>query len=336
MIDWSKGFVAKYQATIVDPRTWRDIETLDIISGSITYSNSGIRHSADISCRNFDHESERWIRIYLRASQNGESEQTPLFTGLASSPDYSYDGRVEESKLQCYSVLSTAEHIYLDLGWYVKAGTNGAVAIRDLLRDVTPAPIVIDGVSQTISQNIVAEENETNLTMVDKILEAINWRIYLEGDGTIHIAPFNQEPVAAFDHRENDILEKTISVDSNWDEIPNVFRAVGSGISSIARDENPNSRYSIPNRGREIWAQETNCKLNDGEKISDYAQRRLKELQEVSKNVDYTRRFRPGINIDDYIWLNYPQQKLTGLYRVDAQTLSIGYGGKVSEKVVGQ
>lgn len=336
MINWSKGIVARYYATMVNPNTWRDIEEFEIFSGSITYSNSGIRNSADISCRNFDHENEHWIRIYLKASQSGESEKTPLFTGLASSPDYSYDGRIEESKIQCDSVLSTAEHIYLDLGWYAKAGTNGAIAVRDLLSDVTPAPIVIDGVSQTLSQNIVAEENETNLSMADKILEAINWRIYLEGNGTIHIAPFNTEPVAIFDHRENDILEKSINIDNNWNEIPNVFRAVGSGISSIARDERANSKYSIQNRGREIWAQETNCQLNDGEKISDYAQRRLNELQEVNKNVDYVRRFIPGINIDDYVWLNYPEQKLSGLFKVESQTLNLSYGGTVSEKVVGK
>lgn len=335
MIDWSKGIVARYYASIVDPNTWRDTEDINILNGNITYSNSGIRNSADISCRNFDHENEYWIRIYLKASQSGESEKTPLFTGLASSPDYSYNGRVEESKVQCYSVLSPAEHIYLDLGWYARAGSNGAVAVRDLLSDVTPAPIVIDGTSQTLSQNIVAEENETNLTMADKILEAINWRIYLEGDGTIHIAPFSTEPVAVFDYRENDILEMSINVDSNWDEIPNVFRAVGSGISSVARDERSNSKFSIQNRGREIWAQETNCQLNDGEKISDYAQRRLGELQKISKNVDYVRRFRPGINIDDYVLLNYPEQRLNGFFQVNSQTLDLSYGGKVSEKVVG-
>ena len=60
MIEWSKGIVARYYASIVDPNTWRDIEDIQILSGSITYSNSGIRNSADISCRNFDHENEHW------------------------------------------------------------------------------------------------------------------------------------------------------------------------------------------------------------------------------------------------------------------------------------
>ena len=65
MIDWSKGIVARYYATMVDPKTWRDIETFDIIGGSINYTDSGIRGSADIDCKDFDHEKEYWVRIYL-------------------------------------------------------------------------------------------------------------------------------------------------------------------------------------------------------------------------------------------------------------------------------
>lgn len=335
MIDWSKGIVAKYYATMVDPETWRDIETFDIIGGSITFSNSGVRGSADIDCMSFDHENEHWIRIYLDAKQNNEGERVPLFTGLASSPDIKYNGRIQNSKVQCFSSLFPAEKKYLPLGWYAQAGTNGAIAIKDLLKDVTPAPVVIDGSSQSIVSNIVAESDETALTMVDKLLDAINWKIYIEGNGIIHIAPFTNSVKAVFGQEGNDVLEMDVTVSNNWDEIPNVFRAVGSGIASIAKDEDPNSKFSIVNRGREIWAQDTNCILNNGEKISDYAERRLKELQRVSKTVDYTRRFIPNIRIDDYVFLKYPEQNISGPFLIESQSINLGHGGQVSEKVIG-
>ena len=166
-------------------------------------------------------------------------------------------------------------------------------------------------------------------------MEVINWRIILDGNGTIHIAPFNNEIVETFSHQENDILEMNVTISSNWADIPNVFRAVGSGISSIAKDEDPSSPFSIPNRGREIWAQDTNCILNDGEKISEYASRKLREAQMVSKTIDYTRRFMPDIGIGDYVWLNYPDQDISGKFIIRSQTLNLGYGGQVSEQVVG-
>ena len=334
MIDWTKGIVARNYATIVDPNTWRDESSFDIIGGSINYTNTGIRGSADIDCREFNHESEYWVRLYLEASQNGESELIPLFTGLASSPGISYNGRIQESKVQCFSVLSPAEKVYLPLGWFLRAGTNGAIGIKDLLKDVIPAPVIIDGASSSITQNIVAENDETVLTMVDKILTAINWTIYLSGNGEVHISPFITDTVESFGYATNDVLEMSVSIANNWADIPNVFRAVGSGIASIAKDENPKSMFSIQNRGREIWAQETNCVLNDGEKISDYATRRLKELQKVSKTIDYTRRFMPNIHVNNRVWLNYPEQNISGPYIIESQTINIGYGSNVSEKVV--
>ena len=335
MINWSKGIVARYYATMVDPDTWRDIGSFDILGGSINYSDSGVRGSADINCKDFNHEKEYWIRIYLNARQQGEGELVPLFTGLASSPDVSYDGRIPSSKVQCFSVLSPADKVYLPLGWYAQMGSNGATTIRDLLIGVTPAPIVIDGSSASINQNIVAENGETHLSMVDKILTAINWKMYFDGDGTIHISPIQNDIIARFDKETNDVLEMSVSISSNWYDIPNVFRAVGSGISSIARDEDPDSKFSVPNRGREIWAEEQNCVLNNNEKISEYASRKLKELQNAYKTIDYTRRFRPGIRIGDIIWLNYPAQKLYGSFIIKSQNMDIGYGGRVSEQVVG-
>lgn len=335
MIDWSKGIVARYYATIVDPKTWRDVSSVDIMGGSITYSNSGVRGSADISCRDFNHDNEYWLRIYLDARQNGESELVPLFTGLGSSPDVTYNGQIPDSKVQCYSVLSPAENKYMPLGWFAQKGSNGAIMVKDLLTEVIPAPVVIDGSSSSITQNIIAENDETNLSMVDKILDVINWRLILDGNGTVHIAPISNSIAETFSYQDNDVLEMNVTISSNWSEIPNVFRAVGSGISSIAKDEDPNSVFSIQNRGREIWAQETNCVMNDGEKISEYAMRKLKEKQMVAKTVDYTRRFMPNIRIDDYVWLNYPEQNISGAFVIKSQTLNLGYGGQVSEQVVG-
>jgi hypothetical protein len=340
MINWSRGVVARYYATIVDPKTWKNVSEVNIIGGSIKYSSSGERASADIDCRSFDHDNEYWVRIYLEARQGSDAELIPLFTGVASVPDISYHGRTESSKLQCYSALSIADKIYLPLGWYVRKDSNGANIIRDLLKDSVPSPIVIDDIPNDepqpiIDQNIIAENSETVLSMVDRILNIIKWRLILDGDGTIHIAPYSDSIIATFDYRENDIFEMDVSISNNWYDVPNVYRAVGSGISSIARDEDPNSRFSIPNRGREIWVSEDNCVLASGEKIGDYAIRKLKEAQNIYKTLDYNRRFDPNVRVTDIVRINYLEQNISGLFMVKSQSLSIGYGGTVSEQAEG-
>ena len=336
MIDWSRGITARYYASIINPSTWRDESTIDIISGSIKYTNSGIRGSADLECSKIDHNKEYWIRIYLEANQDGAGELVPLFTGIASSPDTTYNGRMYNSKVQCYSVLSPAEKIYLPLGWFARAGTSGGSVIKDLLSEHIPAPIVLEDGSPALTSDVIAEKNETRLSMVDKILEAINWRIILFGNGTIKIAPKSSDQITAnFDYETNDVFEMNVTVSNNWYDVPNVFRAVGQGISSVAKDEDPNSKYSIPNRGREIWMQETDCILNKGEKISQYASRKLKEAQNVNKTIDYTRRFIPEIHISDYVYLNYPEQNINGIFVIESQDINLKYAGQVSEQVKG-
>lgn len=339
MIDWSKGIVSRYYATIVDPVTWRDVSEVDIISGSIKYSDNNERVSADVDCRSFDRDSEYWIRLYLLARQSGESERIPLFTGIVSVPDVTYNGRIEDNKLQCYSALSLASKIYLPLGWYSGMGVDGTKIIKTILTEHIPAPIVIDNseesVSPILSQNIVAEGGETCLSMVDKILTAINWRLFVDGNGTIHISPYSNEVVAFFDYQDNDIFEMDVTVSNNWYDVPNVYRAVGSGISSVVKDEDPNSRFSIQNRGREIWVNETDVVLSNNEKIGDYALRKLKEAQQIHKTLDYTRRFDPNVKISDYVRINYLAQGISGIFKIKSQSLTLGYGGKVSETAEG-
>lgn len=335
MINWSEGVTARYYATVVDPSTWQDISSFDISGGSIKYSDSGVRESADLNCSNISPDNEFWMRIYFDVEQGSNHDRVPLFTGLASIPDSSWTGKFNTSNLQCYSVLSVTEKVLLPLGWYAPAGANGARTIKDLLSDATPAPIIIDGVSPSLSQSVVAENGESKLSMVDKILTAIDWRIKISGNGTITICDIADDISANFNYLNNDIIEMDVQINRNMHDIPNVFQAINNDMISVARDEDPTSPFSIVNRGREIWMQETNCVLNNGEKIGEYAHRRLREEQKLYRTISYNRRFLPGIRPTDMVAINYPEQKINGIFEVQSQTLDLAYGGRISEQVYG-
>ena len=79
--------------------------------------------------------------------------------------------------------------------------------------------------------------------------------------------------------------------------------------------------------------EETNCDMNDGESIEEYALRRLKEEQARSTAISYSRRFLPDIGPGDLIKLNYPAQSLQGVYKISEQTIELGYGAKMTEEV---
>lgn len=331
-MDWSKGFEARYYASILDKNSWRDRERFEITGGQISRSTGELIESADINCVRYD-RGEQWIRIWLDARQNGAAEHVALFTGLATSPTNDINGSVTSNSLECYSVLKPAQDILLPRGWYAPRGISGATIINDLLR-VTPAPVEVSDNAPNLRQNIIAEEGESNLSMVNKILTAINWRIRITGEGHIQICPKAISSSLRFSMRENDSIEPKLSKGYDWFSAPNIFRAVAGDESATVTDDSEYSPLSTVNRGREIWKEETSCDLNDGETLYEYASRRLKEEQSVSEVISYDRRFFPDILVSDLVTLHFPDKKIDGDYQITSQRIEIGYGAKTTEEAV--
>lgn len=330
-MDWNKGYSATYYMQIVDPATWRDIGLVNMTGGMIKHEPTGKRESADVDCKGYDPGIEEFVRIYLDTEQNGATAHVPLFTGLATSPDTNIDGHAVNNSIQCYSVLKPCEDVDLPLGWYATAGAAGADVICELL-SVTPAPVVVADGSPILSAPIIAESNENHLTMIDKVLAAIDWRIRIDGDGTINVLPKPIEAAAIFDPLSNDVIETKIKVTADWYSCPNVYRAISGDVTGIARDESPDSPLSIINRGREVWKSESGVALAN-ENIAEYAKRKLKEAQQVIQAASYDRRFIPDVFPGDIVTMHYPEQGLTGDYIVQSQSIKLGHGATTSETI---
>lgn len=330
-MDWSKGFAASYYLSIVDPATWRDIERVEITEGSVSRVSTGLRQSADLICTDWNPSREYWVRVWMDAAQTGDSEHVALFTGLTSVPETNMDGNRTKFPLTCYSVLKPAEDVLLQRGWFAGEGLSGADIVTELLR-VTPAPVEAAENAPTLSQSIIAENGENRLTMAEKVLAAINWRLWISGDGVIHIGPWETEVSATFG-LDNDVIEPQVVRRADWFSCPNVFRAISGDAQAVARDDNEGSILSTVTRGREIWKEESSAQLGDGENLEQYAQRRLRELQAYAYTVRYDRRFDPDTNVGDKVRLHYPGQGLMDVYTVVSQSIELGLGARVSEEV---
>ena len=347
-IDWRRGYTAEYYAVLLDPTTWLDGSRFEITDGSIKKTDSELRESADLTCvdrwrRSGDDETgrlqysfgqgvERWVRIYLDARQDGDMSHVALFTGIASAPNTDITGRRFSNRVQCFSVLKPASDKMLPVGWFKNAGANGAEEVRKLLQ-VGPAPVYILGSSPGLESNIVAEGGETYLTMAEKILKAIDWRLKITGDGVIYICPKATTISARYDHLENDIIELSVSIENNWYDCPNVFRAMNDESMAVVKDEDPYSMYSIQARGREIWMEEDGVHLSEDENMSQYAQRRLKEEQKINYTMSYDRRFDPSAVPSDIVAIHYPEQDINDTFQITSQSITLNRGAKIGEEV---
>lgn len=334
MINYSNGLSATYYAARVNPQTWADAGEINIISGSISKNaDSDLVVSADISVDE-DIDAETWIRVYMIAEQSGAKERIPLFTGIASSPSRNIKGNTETRKLDCYSVLKVAADILLPIGWFAPARTNGGELIRILLSDL-PCPVELDEGSPTIISSFVAGNKDSKLSIAQSIAKAINWQIKVLGDGSVRICPKPLTISGTFDNIENDIIETSVTDNRDIFSVPNVLRVTLDGSTATARDDDPDSIYSTVNRGREIWQQE-DAKLAAGESLGEYAIRKLKELQNPSRKLSYTRRFQPDVDVNDLVSIIYPKQSIGDVFRVKSQTITLSYGAKVKEEVINE
>lgn len=332
-MDWDKGFSARYYISVIDRATWRDLRRLEITGGTIKREDSELRESADINCVNYSETTEQIIRVWLDAKQNGNSSHIPLFTGLATSPGRNINGRLVTNTLECYSVLKIAQDILLERGWYAPRGINGGDLIKTLL-SVIPVNIEIAENSPGLDSAIIAEDGENRLSMTNKILDLMNWRLTLDGYGNIYIHPYDREAVTIFDSINNDVLEPSLTVTYDWFNCPNVYRATLEDSYAIARDNDPDSPLSTVNRGREVWYEDSYAYLQENETLAEYANRALKTAQQTATTISYTRRFDPNVYVTDVVGLNYPEQKIIGNYMVISQTITLGYNAKTSEEVV--
>lgn len=336
-MDWRKGYSASYYLMLVDPSTLGDIERYEIVGGTIKHESTNLRTSADLDCVNYTYTNERLIRVWMDTKQTGEpSGHEPLFTGYTSSPDRKIEGTKETAKLECYSVLLPAYDMLLERGWYAPVESDALVLIKQLLR-VCKVPVNIstkEDKNRSLTQSIVAENGETHLTMVEKLLSAMNWRMSIDGYGRIYIQPYDSEPIQTFDSRIYDVLETDLTVSYNWFDCPNVVRVNLDDDYAVAKDQDSDTPMSIQNRGREVWYEEDDVALNDGETLQEYAYRRLNELQRVSTTISYQRRFHPNVRVADTIMLNYPRQGIVGNFLVTSQAIELGFNAQTSEEVI--
>jgi len=337
MIDWGAGYSASWRVMIVDPDTWQDSEEMPYIS-----SASVERDCTDdcplLESGTFQLDAppdwelpECWCRIEMLADQGGERERHAIATLLAQSSS----GKAERGRLsvQAYgrSVLQPASDRKLLAGTYAPKGANGGEYAASLLRQCTPAPVVVEG-KFTLDDHVVFDAGSSYLEAAWAVLKAADWRMRVSGDGTISIGPKPDTPVLELDRAHASLLVP--GVDESWDvsEVPNRYCAVEGDAYAIAQNDNPDSPISVPSRGRYVDVVDSSVTRVNGETLEAYAQRRLAEESVITRERTYTREWWPDVSPFDVVRGSLSSAGLDGDMRVLTQSLECGKGIAVTEK----
>ena len=273
-MDWTKGFSAQYDIMKVDPVSFLDMGFLRFTAGTIDNINSGLMQSADITMT--EDPGECWVRIYLKARQGDDGSRVALFTGLTSVPERKMDGVRPTYNVECYSVLKPADDVLVPRGYYAPAGSDAARLVAELI-SVGAAPVMVDDDGPSLVESIVAEDDMSRLDVAWLILDAVGWRLRIDGNGTIHVCPPAVKPSATFDTRNNDIIELALTDEQDWYSVPNCIRVVSGQKYVEYKDEDPDSKVSTTSRkaarggSGEIWVNDSAASIGSNESLAEYA-----------------------------------------------------------------
>ena len=329
MADWTSTMQQTFEYYTVDPGTWRDMKKIDtVISSSISRDlEAETLGSASITIT--ESLGECYIRIYLITIQNGVREKHPLGTFLVQTPSYSFDGKVKNITMDAYTPLLELKEKNPPIGYSIYKDENIMERACLVLREQMRAPYVASTKDTKLTDNFVANLDDTWMTFLIDLLANAEMRLELDELGRVLFAPEQEiaslQPVWTFDTGNSSILYPDFTIDHDLYGIPNVVEVIYSNgketVSSIAVNDDPNSPVSTVSRGRII-----NQRITDPAVIGNpskaeldlYAKRTLKELSSIEYSITFSHGYCP-VRIGDCVRLNY---EAAGLKNVKAKIIS--------------
>ena len=331
-MDWAKSYSSSWRVYRVNRDTWADAEMLENVdSVSITKTADGsLLESGSLEITG--EVEPDYYRIVMTAEQSGEVVRVDVATLLFGVTGGKYDyGRIAQ-KLDGHSVLYPASTTTIIAGEYAPAGVDGVKYAADLLAGAINAPVETMG-SFTLNDHLVHEMGSTVLEAVWAVLNAGpdgGWVIQIDGRGVVHIVPRPTEPALILDSTSTRLLTNGIEYTTDISAIPNRYIVIVDENRTVAVNSDASSSISTVSRGYNVDMVDESPTAVDGETLSAYARRRLKEESVMKDERTYPREYAPNVYM--YSIVRASIEGLQGDLRVGSQTITCDKGIKVQEK----
>lgn len=345
MIDWTKSMTQTFEFYKVDPLTWKDAELLDKIKSCSIDRDEETQTLGSANIDATEVLDECYVRIYLVASQNGNTEKVALGTYLVQTPSTSYDGKSTSISMDAYTPLIELKEGLPPLGYSILKDTKIMDVAYDLCREHMRAPVVKTNSTKTLYSDFVANTNDTWTTFVNDLVANADFKLDLDEVGRVIFSPI--QDIASLQHRwtytddNSSILYPEVTNKRDLYGIPNVVEVVYSTDSSYLfsriTNDDENSPISTVNRGREIVYRETSPNLPGEptqEMLDDYAVQLLRNLSCLEHRITYSHGYCP-VRVGDCVLLNYKKAGLNNVKaKVIAQSIKCTTGCPVQETAV--
>ena len=334
MTDWLGGYSSTWEVRKVNTATWEDGAALPgVRSVTVEKSAEGEAPTIESATMTLDTPDgafeSGWYRVSMIAAQGGR-ERVPIATLMFERASAHTEKSTVELECTGRSVLQPAADVKLPTGSYAPAGADGAAFAAETIAQCTPAPIVVEG-GFTLVDDLVFDVGCSALESAWQVLNAANWCIQIQGDGTITVMAKPTEPALELSKAHAGLLIPGVDDDFNIMNVPNRYYAVDDDVVAVATNEDSASAASYPIRGRWVDVVDTSPAPVDGESLEMYAQRKLAEASIVMRRFTYEREWWPDVYPFGIVSAALPREGVDGDLRVISQSIECARGAKVSE-----
>lgn len=333
MIDWTRGYTARWRLYGVNRDTWADAGQIegfrearverDMTDDAPLLESGGFSLDGELA--------DGYYRLAMVAEQDGQSERVDVSTLLCCASSGTADKGADGVEVVGRSVLWPASTRLLTHGAYAPAGVDGADFAADLLRECVHCPVTAVGGFE-LAQHVVFDLGASYLEAAWAVLDAGGWCMRIDGRGEVSVQPRPTEPRLELSTVNAALLQPGIGHSLDLSEVPNRYTAVDEAQVAQAVNDNPTSETSIPKRGYIIDVVDDSPDRVNGETLAAYAARRLREESTLTDERTYTREFVPDVLPYDIVRGSMPSVRLDGDMTVRSQSLACGRGIVVTEK----
>lgn len=334
---WNDGYTARYHLHRVNRDTWENADELDgVLSVSIERDGTGDAPmlesgSAEVLADVGAEFGEGYYRVSMDAMSGAERQHVDIATLYFRSSSGTTDYGVCELQIDCKSVLFPADERKLIRGEYAQKGVDGAQYAAELLRACVHAPVTV-ATAFTLDEHIVFDIGDSYLEAAWRVLKAGGCIIQINGRGEISIVKKPTTPALVLDSVNASLLMPTVKPSIDYDGIPNRYTAIDEFETVTIENNDRNSVTSIPARGYVKDEVDESPARVDGETLTAYARRKLREMSTVDDMRVYDREYYPDVYPYSIVRGNLPNVGIDGDLVVRSQSLKIEHGIKVTEK----
>lgn len=228
---------------------------------------------------------------YTATFADGTQESWPYGVYIPTTPGKAYSDATIESDVDLYDKLLILDQDAFEDAHAAPTGTVVTDAVTQIITDATGVPgfVSITPSTETVSTDMVWEPGTSKLTVVNDLLDSINYfALWVDWYGVFRSRPY-ETPAArpqAWDFRDDHeaiYLPKFTAEDDTF-ETPNKFIVVGQSdgqtpaLIGVATNENPDSPFSYQARGRWITKKEQGAEATSQGVIDGIAARRLVDV----------------------------------------------------------